>query len=188
MNVLWALEGVLHKRAHNGVLFTYHKFSLRTFKGVFSSSALRRTKAKMMALEGLFRKLEALRDSILCRMVALRMLRGGGRPRNGCAVVRAPPCVRHHHGTPLLSPPHPPHGLGLTTGQHGSLWTLQMVKAIIKCSGELQNDLCGKRLVGNFLEWCDTPLIKKLGFSAAGWVLVVRRDRGGRPFRGASRG
>ena len=39
------------------------------------------------------------------------------------------------------------------------------MKAIIKCSGEMQNDLCGKRLVGNFREWCDTPLIRKLGFS-----------------------
>ena len=25
-----------------------------------------------------------------------------------------------------------PHGMGLTTGQHGSPWTLQMVKAIIE--------------------------------------------------------
>ena len=38
---------------------------------------------------------------------------------------------------------------GLTTGK--SLWTMQVVKkAIIKCSSEVQNDLCGKRLVGNF--------------------------------------
>ena len=40
-----------------------------------------------------------------------------------------------------------------------------MVKAITKCSGELQNDLCGKRLVGNLLQRCDTPLIRKPGFS-----------------------
>ena len=40
-----------------------------------------------------------------------------------------------------------------------------MVKAIIKCSGEMQNDLFGKRLVGNFLEWRDTPLIRKRVFS-----------------------
>ena len=59
VNILRALEGGLHKRAHNGVLFTYHGFTWRTFDGVFSSSALRRIKAKMMALEGLFRKLEA---------------------------------------------------------------------------------------------------------------------------------
>ena len=38
---------------------------------------------------------------------------------------------------------------------------MQVVKAIISCSSEMQNDLCGKRLVGNFLEWCDTPLIRK---------------------------
>ena len=42
---------------------------------------------------------------------------------------------------------------------------MQVVKAIIKCSGEMQNDLCGKRLVGNFLEWRDTPMIRKPGFS-----------------------
>ena len=60
VNILWALEGGLHTRAHNGVLFTYHWFSWRrTFKGVFSSSAQRRIKAKMMALEGLFCELGA---------------------------------------------------------------------------------------------------------------------------------
>ena len=71
---------------------------------------------------------------------------------------------------------------------HGSPWTMQVVKAIIKCSGEMQNDLCGKRLDGNFLKWCDTPLIREAGFLHHRWVLVVRRDRGGRPFRGDSRG
>ena len=30
----------------------------------------------------------------------------------------------------------------------------------------MQNDLCGKHLVGNFLEWCDTPPIRRSGFSA----------------------
>ena len=40
-----------------------------------------------------------------------------------------------------------------------------MVKAITKCSGEMQNDLCRKRLDGNFLERCDTPLIRKPRFS-----------------------
>ena len=48
---------------------------------------------------------------------------------------------------------------------HGSPWTTQEVKAIIKCFGEMQNDLCGKRLVGNLLERCDTPLIRKPGFT-----------------------
>ena len=38
-------------------------------------------------------------------------------------------------------------------------------KATIKCSSGMQEDLCGKRLVGNFLAWCDTPLIRKPGFS-----------------------
>ena len=50
----------------------------------------------------------------------------------------------------------------------GSPWTMQVVKAIVKCSGEMQNDLCGKRLVGNFLEWCNTPLIRKSDFSTTG--------------------
>ena len=48
---------------------------------------------------------------------------------------------------------------------HGFPWTLQVVTAIMKCCGEMQNDLYGKRLVGNFLEWCDTPLIRKPGSS-----------------------
>ena len=48
---------------------------------------------------------------------------------------------------------------------HGSPWTMQVVKAIVKDSGEMQNDLCGKRLVGNLLERCDTPLTLEQGFS-----------------------
>ena len=40
-----------------------------------------------------------------------------------------------------------------------------MVNDIVKCSSEMQNNLCGKRLVGNLLERCDTPLIRKPGFS-----------------------
>ena len=55
-----------------------------------------------------------------------------------------------------------PHG---KVPAHGSPWTVQVVKAIIKCSSEMQNDLCAKRLVGNFLEWCETPLIWEQGFS-----------------------
>ena len=61
VNILWAPEGGLHIPAHNGVLFTSHWFSWRTFELVFSSSALRRIKAKMVALEGLFRKLGGAR-------------------------------------------------------------------------------------------------------------------------------
>ena len=57
VNILWAVEGNSFIRAHNGVLFTYHGFSWRKFEGIFSSSALRCFQAKMMALEGLFRKL-----------------------------------------------------------------------------------------------------------------------------------
>ena len=60
-------------------------------------------------------------------------------------------------------PPPPRDGADLPA--HGSPWTMQVVKAITKCSGELQNDLCGKRLVGNLLQRCDTPLIRKPGFS-----------------------
>ena len=105
----------MHIRAHNGVLFTYQGFSWRTFEGVFSSSALRRIKAKMVALEGLFRELEAAtgrdRDSILRRMVALRVPRGvEDDPAIG---VRAPPCVRHRQGTPGADdgPAHGSRGL-----------------------------------------------------------------------------
>ena len=62
---------------------------------------------------------------------------------------------------------------------HGSPWTLQMVKAIIKCSGEMQNDLCEKRLVGNLLEQYDTPLIRKPGFSTTDgcwWFDAIEGD------------
>ena len=51
VDILWALEGGTHIRAHNG--------ALGLFERVFLSSASRRIKANMMALEGLFRKLGA---------------------------------------------------------------------------------------------------------------------------------
>ena len=69
-----------------------------------------------------------------------------------------------------------------------SSWTMQVVKAIIKCSGEMQNDLCRKRLDGNFLEWCDTPLTRKPGFSTTDGCWLFDEIEGRRSFRGASRG
>ena len=80
MNILSALEGGLHIR----LTMVCSSPTMGSFggpwTGVFSSSALQRTMAKMMALEGLFRKLGAAtgrdRDSTLRRMVALRVPRG----------------------------------------------------------------------------------------------------------------
>ena len=76
VNVLWSLEGNSFLRAHGGVLFTYHGYTWRKFELIFSSSALRRIKGKMMALEGLFRKIGDAtardRDSIISRIEALR--------------------------------------------------------------------------------------------------------------------
>ena len=43
VNTLWALEVNSHFRGHKGVLFSHHGFS---WQGVFSSSTLRRAKAK----------------------------------------------------------------------------------------------------------------------------------------------
>ena len=38
----------------------------------------------------------------------------------------------------------------------------------------MQNDPCGKRIVGNFVEWCDTPIARKPGFSTTDgcWVFA----------------
>ena len=38
----------------------------------------------------------------------------------------------------------------------------------------MQNDLCGKRRVGNFVEWCDTPIARKPGVSTTDgcWVFA----------------
>ena len=110
-----------------------------------------------MALEGLFRQVEATtvrdRDSIPRRMVALRVPRG----------VEDSPAMEEQwleHLRTAATAMEPPCD-GADDGQgHGS-----PLKAIIKCSGEVQNDLCGKRLVRNFLEWCDTSLNRKPGFS-----------------------
>ena len=53
-------------------------------------------------------------------------------------------------------------------------WTTQVIKAIIKCSTDVQNDVCGKRKVGNFVEWCDTPIQLKLCFATTDgcWVFA----------------
>ena len=39
-------------------------------------------------------------------------------------------------------------------------------------STDMQNDLCGKRVVGNFVEWRDTPIQRKPGFATTDgcWV------------------
>ena len=81
VNILWALEGAC---THGSTMVRSSPttgISWRTFEGFFSSCTLQRIKAKMMSLEGLFRKLGAAtgrdRDSILRRMVALGVPRGG---------------------------------------------------------------------------------------------------------------
>ena len=84
-------------------------------------------------------------------------------------------------------PPRNPHGLGLTTGQ--PMGPREYAGGDLnKCSGEMQNALCEKRLVGNFREWCDIPLIRKPSFSTIDGCWLFDEIEGGRPFRGASRG
>ena len=103
---------------------------------------------------------------ILRRMVALRMPRG---------VEDDPAMVAQwfEHLRASATAMEPPRDGADDGPARGSAWTVQVVKAIIKCSGEMQNDLRGKRLVANFLEWCDTPLIRKPCFSTTNG-----RDRG----------
>ena len=48
------------------------------------------------------------------------------------------------------------------------------MKAIIQCSTDMQDDLSGKRTVGNFVEWCDTPIARKPGPFHYGRVLGFR--------------
>ena len=165
VNVLWALEGNTSIRNHGGVLYTYHGFSWRKFEGVFSSSTLCRIKRKMMTLEGLFRKFGTDtprdRDSVINRIVALRT------PRD---TVDNPaldaPWFQHMHAAATGA--DPPRDGG------DAPWTTQVIKAIIKFSTDMQNDLCGKRIVGNFVEWCDTPIARKPGFSTTDgcWVFA----------------
>ena len=116
----------------------------------------------MKALEGLFRKLEAVtgrdRDSILRRMVALRV------PRR----VEDDPAMDAQWSEDLresVTAMEPPRDWADDGRAHGSPWTMHVVNSFAKCSGEMENDLCGKRLDGNFLEWCYTPLIRKPVFS-----------------------
>ena len=140
VNILWALEGDWHIWDHKGVLFTFHGFSWRPFEGVFSSSALRRIKAKMVALEGLFRKLGAAtgrdRDSIVSRMLALRVPRGMEDDPAMDARWFEHLCA----SATAVEPSRDGSGDGPA---RGSPWTVQVVKAIIKCSGEMQNDSAG---------------------------------------------
>ena len=98
------------------------------------------------------------RDSILRRMVALRVPRGV----EDDLAMDAQWFEDLRASATAVEPPR----VGADDGPaHGSPRAMQVVKAIIKCSGEMQNDLCGKRLVGNLLKRCDTPLIRKPGFS-----------------------
>ena len=118
-----------------------------------------------MALEGLFRKFGTDtprdRDSVINRIVALRTPRD---PVDNPALDA--PCFEHMHAAATGA--DPPRDGG------DAPWTNQVIKAIIKCSTDMQNDLCGKRIVGNFVEWCDTPITRKPGFSTTGgcWVFA----------------
>ena len=98
------------------------------------------------------------RDSILRRMAALRVPRGveDDLPMDA---------QWFEHLRASATATEPPRAGVDDRPAHLSPWTTQVVKAINKCSGETQNDLCEERLVGNFLEWCDIPLIGKPGFS-----------------------
>ena len=129
-------------RAHNGVLFTHHGFSWRKFDGIFSSSALRCVKAKMMALEGLFRKLgpgtARDRESTINRIVALRT------PCEG-ADDASLDAQWFEHLCACATAADPPREGGDAYGDvHGPPWAMQIVKAIVECSIDMQNDLCGK--------------------------------------------
>ena len=106
---LHASRGALGSRrrlAHTGPQWcTVHlpRVLLADLRRVFSSSGLRRIKAKMMALEGLFRELGAATTRSCVEWCLSGCLAGWRTPRNGCE------CVHHRHGTP--------HEMGQTTGQ-----------------------------------------------------------------------
>ena len=72
----------------------------------------------------------------------LGCLAGWRTTPDGCAVVRAPPCVRHRHG--------PPHGLVLTTGQPAG------PRGLCRWRRSSSN-VPAKRLDGNLHERRDTP-------------------------------
>ena len=77
MNILYALGRNSHMRAHIGVLFTNLGCSWRTtFEGIFSSSALRRVKAKMIALEGFSANWEAPRCAAVISSCGVWLLSG----------------------------------------------------------------------------------------------------------------
>ena len=152
VNVLWALEGHSFIRAYGGVLFTNHGFSWRKFEGVFFSSALRRSKSNMLALEGLFQKIGTAtardRDTVIHRIVALRT------PRDA-ADDKALAALWFQHSHAAATGAEPPRDEG------DAPWTTQVRKEIIKCSCDMQNELCGRRIVGNFVEWCDTGVFSR---------------------------
>ena len=108
-----------------------------------------------MALEGLFRKIGTAtardRDSILRRIVALHT------PRDAVDDL-ALGALWFEHLHVAATGAEPPRDGG------DAPWTTQVIEAIIKCSTDTQNDLCSKRTVGNFVEWCDTPIARKPGF------------------------
>ena len=121
-----------------------------------SSSTLRRIEGEMMALEGLFRKIGTAtprdRDSVIHQIVALRTPRDAADDKALDTLW-----FQHLHAAATGAEPQRDGG--------DAPWTTQVIKAIIRCSCDMQNDPCCKRIVGNIVEWCDTPITRKPGFS-----------------------
>ena len=112
VNILWAPEGSLHVGPQWCALHQPQVLLADLQRG-FSSSALLRIKAKMMALEGLFRKLGPPRGETVTRScVEWRLL--------GCFPGwRTTPQWMRSGSSTSVRPPAPcdPHGVELTTGQ-----------------------------------------------------------------------
>ena len=100
-------------------------------------------KSKMMTLEGLFWKIGTAtardRDSVIHRIVALRT------PRDAVD-DKALDALWFQHLHAAATGAEPPRDEG------DAPWTTQAIKAIIKCSCDMQNDLCGKRTLSG-ISW-----------------------------------
>ena len=137
-----------------GVLFTYHRVLLADLRRGF------RINSKMTALEGSSANWGATgrdRDSILRRMVALRVPRGV----EDDSAMDAQWFEHLRASATAMEPPREEPTTGKSMGPRGlCMW--------------MQNDLCGKRLVENFLKCgADTPTDQEAGFLHHRFVLVL---------------
>ena len=149
VEIIYAVEGGDHMRAHNGTLYLYSNGAWAPFSGVFPVAVLTRMRCVLLRLEGLvrlFRDVPRTSEGVLTAMSHLLEQAGDSESwyaRLEDAVIQ-------------------PRG----EDDEGGNWPRTLASAISRCSAALQELLAGKRCVPFLIEWCDTRIDRAAGFAA----------------------